>query len=117
MTRPQHECLSVSDHSYSDLEPDIAKAIAIGDLDPITLLPMRDINPGYQPRSRVLKDVPLSTVERESNVPSSSKRVTERAITKPGTGTILDFFGKAGQHATDAALTRHDNRKEPYHPA
>lgn len=41
----------------SNLEPPLAKRLAGGDLDPITLLPIVDINPSFVPR--VSKSLPL----------------------------------------------------------
>lgn len=41
----------------SNLEPCIARKLAVGDLDPITLLPMVDMNPSFVPR--VSKSLPL----------------------------------------------------------
>ncbi|CAK5274848.1 unnamed protein product [Mycena citricolor] len=40
-----------------DLDPRVAKQLAEGDLDPVTLLPMIDINPRYKPR--VLNPIPF----------------------------------------------------------
>ena len=36
---------------HSHLDASVAKAIAVGDIDPVTLFPMKDINPGFVPRT------------------------------------------------------------------
>ncbi|KAJ7599055.1 PIN domain-like protein, partial [Mycena floridula] len=70
-----------------DIEPAIAKRIALGDVDPITLLPMQDINPGFTPHSRVLREVPVA-----SKTPNKGKgKVTDKSPAKDG--GILNFFG------------------------
>ncbi|KAJ3993391.1 PIN domain-like protein [Lentinula boryana] len=70
-----------------DLEGTLAKKLAAGDVDPITLEAMVDINPEYSPCSRILRDLDNSisaahVSKRKSNSGSKSN------------GTILNFFGK-----------------------
>lgn len=70
----------------SDMDPSIAKKVASGDVDPVTLLPMEDINSTFVPR------VPL-----KSNILNYSKedKGKEKART-PGKSVsegILHFFG------------------------
>ncbi|KAJ7461719.1 exodeoxyribonuclease 1 [Mycena galericulata] len=68
----------------ADLEPALAKMLGEGDLDPVTLLPMADINPRYVPR--VLK--PLPFIANGASRPGKDKG--------KGKATILNFFSTAG---------------------
>jgi hypothetical protein len=72
----------------SDLEPSLAKKIALGDADPVTLLPMRDINPNFVPRA--LKRVPPVSSELIQTVKGKSKDKEKDTHAKNG---ILSFFG------------------------
>ncbi|KAJ7800391.1 exodeoxyribonuclease 1 [Mycena olivaceomarginata] len=65
-----------------DLEPAVAKMLGEGDLDPVTLLPMTDINPRYVPR--VLKPLPFV-----------ANGVQGAAKGKGKAPNILNFFGPA----------------------
>ncbi|KAJ6487742.1 exodeoxyribonuclease 1 [Mycena sanguinolenta] len=66
-----------------DLEPAVAKMLGEGNLDPVTLLPMVDINPRYVPR--VLKPLPFVV-----------NGVKDQAMDKgKGKASILNFFGPA----------------------
>jgi hypothetical protein len=70
----------------SDLEPSVGKGIALGDVDPATLLPMNDINPSFAPRglrSHVL-------VSRETNWRDKVKSTVQGEAPE---GSILSFFG------------------------
>ncbi|KAL0959617.1 hypothetical protein HGRIS_011320 [Hohenbuehelia grisea] len=71
-----------------NIDPSLAQKIALGDVDPVTLLPMTDINVGYVPRS--LKSVPLHT--NDTNRPEKGKGKSKQDQT-PKAGGILDFFG------------------------
>jgi hypothetical protein len=64
----------------------VAKGIALGDVDPTTLLPMNDINPSFTPRG--LKRHVL--VSRETNWRDKVKSTADRAAPE---GSILSFFG------------------------
>ncbi|KAJ7031997.1 hypothetical protein C8F04DRAFT_1108860 [Mycena alexandri] len=66
-----------------DLEPMVAKMLAEGDLDPVTLLPMTDINPRYIPR--VLKALPFVV----------NTRASAKDKGKGKASGILNFFGPA----------------------
>ena len=68
------------------MDPVLAKQIALGDVDPVTRLPMDDINPGFLPRA--LKPLPLAA-NRASGSPINKGK--ERASS--ATGGILSFFG------------------------
>ncbi|KAJ3905295.1 exodeoxyribonuclease 1 [Lentinula edodes] len=69
-----------------DLEATLAKKLATGDLDPITLEPMIDINPGFRP-SRMIRDI-----DKGTGAPRSIKnKGMEKS--KPKSGGILNFFG------------------------
>ena len=65
---------------YSDLEPAVAKQLALGRLDPITLLPMDDINPSYSPKRA--KELSLQTLNKG------------KGKAKEASGGIRDFFGR-----------------------
>lgn len=68
------------------MDPALAKMIAAGDVDPVTLLPMEDINPTYTPR------IPLKNV-----VLNSSHQTKGKGKATPGKSAsegILQFFGK-----------------------
>jgi exonuclease-1 len=75
-------------HSFysSDIEPSLAKMVALGNADPVTLLPMEDINPTYIPRA--VKALPLvsDSINRSKDVGNG------KAPDKPPNG-ILNFFG------------------------
>ncbi|KIK68479.1 hypothetical protein GYMLUDRAFT_35906 [Collybiopsis luxurians FD-317 M1] len=66
-----------------DLEPALAKKLATGEVDPVTLEGMEDINPNFHPHSRILRDLPNG-----SNFKGKSKEKI-----KPINGGILSFFG------------------------
>ncbi|KAJ7196579.1 exodeoxyribonuclease 1 [Mycena pura] len=66
-----------------DLEPEVAKKLAEGDVDPVTLLPMTDICPRYVPR--VLKAIPLV-----NGIGGST-----RGKGKGKAVSLLSFFGPA----------------------
>jgi exonuclease-1 len=68
------------------MDPVLAKQIALGDVDPVTRLPMDDINPGFVPR--VLKPRPLA-----ANSASQSARKKGKGRASPVSGGILNFFG------------------------
>lgn len=68
------------------MDPALAMKLALGDIDPVTLLPMEDINPSYMPR--VLKPLPFVL-----NEPSRKDKGKGKAREKPATGGILSFFG------------------------
>ncbi|KAG6841048.1 hypothetical protein C0991_002356 [Blastosporella zonata] len=68
-----------------DLDASLAKQLAMGDICPISLLPMNDINPGFAPRIK-----PLSITQKESVRPV---KVKGRAAPAPVKDGILSFFG------------------------
>jgi exonuclease-1 len=70
------------------MDPILAKQIALGDADPITRLPMDDINPGFVPR--VLKPLPL--VANNADQPVKSKGKSKGRESLPS-GGLLNFFG------------------------
>lgn len=79
----------ISDDNASNLEPSLAKKVAGGELDPITLLPIGDINPSFVPR--VSKSPPLHF--DNLNRPSTDKG-KGKAKADQGTGGLLLFFCK-----------------------
>jgi hypothetical protein len=66
----------------SDLKPELARRLALGDLDPISLLPMTDINPDYVPRKPKNLNIAVDVFNR-----------TEKAKDKHKAG-IMDFLGE-----------------------
>ena len=70
-----------------ELEHSLAKQVAIGDVCPISLLPIVDINPAYVPRS--LKPLPL--LLNGGTPVTSEKSMTKRIASK---NTLHDFFRK-----------------------
>lgn len=70
------------------MDPILANQIALGDADPVTHLPMDDINPGFVPR--VLK--PLLHVTNSANQSEKHKDKGQGRESLPS-GGILSFFG------------------------
>ncbi|GLB42344.1 putative xeroderma pigmentosum G I-region [Lyophyllum shimeji] len=68
-----------------DLEPSLAKKLATGDVDPVTLLPMQDILPEFMPRAK-----PSPLVLKEINRRDKGKGKAAATPVKEG---ILSFFG------------------------
>lgn len=66
------------------MEPVIAKRVSAGDADPVTLLAMEDINPGYVPR------VPLKTTFLDVSAKGKGKALPSGKTASEG---ILNFFG------------------------
>lgn len=89
------------DNDVSDLEPHLAKKLAHGDLDPITLLPISDINPSFVPR--VSKSLPLHFDNLVNRPKTESGKGKAKA--DPGTAGILDFFCK--KHTGSLVLISH----------
>ncbi|KAL0575211.1 hypothetical protein V5O48_006750 [Marasmius crinis-equi] len=71
-----------------DLDPTLAKAVALGDKDPVSYSAMEDINPGFVPRTRVLQDLPLPG--KPINRSLKGKGKTRDTVASEG---ILSFFG------------------------
>ncbi|KAF8652373.1 hypothetical protein AX16_004401 [Volvariella volvacea WC 439] len=69
----------------SELDKATATGIAVGDIDPTSLLPMKDINPSFQPR--VLR--PLPGLQNQTTVAKEKGKAPQ----KPQSGGLLDFFG------------------------
>ncbi|RXW15314.1 hypothetical protein EST38_g10540 [Candolleomyces aberdarensis] len=69
-----------------DLEPEIAKQLANGDLDPVDLEPMVDINPGFRPQP--INQIPMTTVD----VSKKGKGKEVAGKSRPS-GGLHDFFG------------------------
>ncbi|KAJ2925261.1 hypothetical protein H1R20_g11856, partial [Candolleomyces eurysporus] len=69
-----------------DLEPEIAKQLANGDLDPVDLEPIVDINPTYRPQP--INQIPMTTVDVSKK--GKGKEVAGRS--RPS-GGLHDFFG------------------------
>ncbi|KAG5646334.1 hypothetical protein DXG03_003657 [Asterophora parasitica] len=70
-----------------DLVPALAQKLAKGDVDPVTLLPMIDIFPGFVPRER-LKPLPLTSMATNRRDKGKGK-----AVSVPAKDGILSFFG------------------------
>jgi hypothetical protein len=71
------------------MDPSLAKAIAVGEKDPVSRLAMVDINPGFAPSSRVLQEVPIATKQL-----NRSQNGKGKARDRPNSEGILSFFGK-----------------------
>jgi len=71
----------------SDIDPPLAKSIAMGDTCPITRLPMIDINTEFNPRA-CKKPLPQVSVS-----PSKSRKTKGKMRGQSPTGGILSFFG------------------------
>ncbi|KAG7095376.1 hypothetical protein E1B28_006133 [Marasmius oreades] len=71
-----------------DLEASLAKAIAMGDKDPVSYETMEDINPNFVPRTRVLREIPFCKLS--VNRPHKGKGKMRDPAASEG---ILDFFG------------------------
>jgi len=69
----------------SDLDPLTAKKLAKGDIDPVTLSPMEDINPNFIPRGKGSAPV--------SNDRYRGDKGKSRVADTPNKGGILSFFG------------------------
>lgn len=65
------------------MDPVLAKQIALGDVDPITHLPMDDITPEFIPRP--VKPLPLA---------NKANKGKGRLNAGAATGCILSFFGQ-----------------------
>ncbi|KAJ8462326.1 hypothetical protein ONZ45_g17974 [Pleurotus djamor] len=75
-----------------DIEPSLAKQIAEGDADPITHLPMEDINPGYIPR--VLKRIDLNRDRKgKAKAKQPETPIIKKPPPSPKSGGLFDFFG------------------------
>lgn len=70
--------------TYSDMDPLDAKRVSAGDADPVTLLAMEDINPGYVPR------VPLKSTFLAVSTKGKGKAMPSEKSASEG---ILNFFG------------------------
>ena len=72
--------MSLTQYVHSDIEPTLARQVARGDACPITLLPMDDINPTFEPRA--LKALPLNVQDarkQDSWVSIATLKVAEAA--------------------------------------
>ncbi|PPQ69679.1 hypothetical protein CVT24_001212 [Panaeolus cyanescens] len=64
----------------SDMDPTLARQIAVGDADPVSLKPMKDINPSYRPTVKT---------KQPARSPASTK-----GKEKAKQGGLMNFFGK-----------------------
>lgn len=80
--------LEILTNLTSDIDPVLARSIAVGDTCPISHLPMTDIDPGFIPRAikRPLSRVAVS--------PMKSKKAKGKMRESPPRGGILSFFGE-----------------------
>ena len=85
---------------HSNLEPSLAKRLANGELDPITLLPIGDINPGFVPRVSKLPPLHFDNLNRPSTDKGKGK-----AEANQGTVGLLHFFCK--KHVGSLVLICH----------
>jgi exonuclease-1 len=84
---PLQQALDKETDAYvgRELSNEVAMGIAVGDIDPVTLAPILDICPSYQPRGTKVR--PLSFA-------SANKKGKEKAQTEPNTKGLLHFFGR-----------------------
>lgn len=85
-------CLQFEANSTcSDIDPALAKSIALGNHDPATYLPIKDINPGFLPRT--LKPLHMDTNTLSAS--SKGKGKMRQCLSTPGKSAsgILSFFG------------------------
>jgi exonuclease 1 len=69
------------------MDPEDAKKVALGNADPVTLLPMEDINPTFVPR------VPLNLNILNYAPPDNGKGKVKGAGKSASEGSLLHFFG------------------------
>ncbi|KAG8858224.1 Rad2 nuclease [Tulasnella sp. 330] len=68
-----------------DIEPEIARGIAEGDIEPTTLLPIEDINIGFKPK-------PSSSMKRGFSERNANAKKFATVGSPPEKGTLKDFF-------------------------
>lgn len=78
--------------SGRDLEPSLAKPLAIGEIDPVTLLDIVDINPSFVPHA--LRALPLQFNDISRSRPETAK-AKGKAKADCSNGTLLSFFCKS----------------------
>lgn len=84
---------SISSHKAADyflsraIDPHLAKKLALGDIDPISHLPMNDVNPAYIPKA-VVRTACLHSR-------NSKGKARETIVTSPKGEGILDYLGDA----------------------
>ena len=78
-------CDKLLTNMRSDMDPSTAKKLAEGDIDPVTLSPMEDINPSFVPRGK--GSAPVSN--DRYRVDKGKSKVADT----PNRGGILSFFG------------------------
>lgn len=64
-----------------DMDPQLATSIAVGNVDPVTRHPMKDINPSFKPQAS-------KSSEKSSKSSAPKNKGKEKAV-----GGILNFFG------------------------
>ncbi|KAF8965047.1 hypothetical protein BDZ97DRAFT_811241 [Flammula alnicola] len=81
----------------SDMDPVLAMDIALGDADPISHLPMKDINPGFVPRALkplpTVSNSPVKSLKGKGKMRESLPPGGKTREQNPPTGGILSFFG------------------------
>ncbi|KAA1472431.1 PIN domain-like protein [Dentipellis sp. KUC8613] len=80
---PEHEAY-IGEH----MEPTLAKKVALGEADPVSRLPMEDINPSYTPRT--VKPLPLAS----NDINRSAKGKERMPAKSKSEATILQFLGE-----------------------
>lgn len=78
--------------SGRDLEPSLAKPIALGEVDPVTLLDIVDTNPSFMPHA--LRTLPLQLNDISRSRPEITK-AKGKAKADCSNGTLLSFFCKS----------------------
>ncbi|KAF8635429.1 hypothetical protein AX15_000418 [Amanita polypyramis BW_CC] len=90
-----HECDGYVGRS---IEPNLAKKVAQGEIDPVNLLLMKDINPSYIPKTAARITRP--------QLHGGKGKAQDIDMTTPKGGDILDFFGP-NSVLTPQAITRY----------
>lgn len=90
----------LSHYCSRDLEPALAKRVAVGDACPIDLIDMEDINPNFKPRA--IGFLPLQ--RRDINTPVCNRTKPKPT---PSKGGILNFFSMSTISSSITALTIH----------
>lgn len=73
-------------HVGGHIEASLAKKIAMGNVDPITLLPMQDINPGFMLHASMKKELSFISYNQ-------SEKGKGKSLNEPRSDGILMFFG------------------------
>jgi exonuclease 1 len=68
------------------IDAEVAGGVARGDIDPITLQPMVDIMPSFQPRKHPARSQPLAVKDY------NRREITDDKKTTPAKGSLFQYF-------------------------